>query len=697
MAETKARHIHSPSKNNKKILALDKGKFKPSSPVITPVEKRNASKFYELHEEAGIDECMHLNKKIEEMPKAGKLKGQDTGDTDGTTMEEGRQKITQTLSPKSVTSFLPLCGDEEHSTSTWMNFMVVKLPYLYNRLIRRPGVAIHPEYSEKTIAIGSTLTEEGRKELCSLLRRNLDIFASKPANMTKVPWDTAEYKLNIREGCIPVRKKKIGQAPERTKAICEEVENLVDADFMKEDHYHSWLSNPVMVKNMMAAGGSAKEALSAVLMTKRDGKQMPIYFISRALPGPKVNYTSIENLILALRTGRTYGSCIDGSGACLIITNPEGMEFTYALRFRFNATNNEAEYEALTVGLRISKQMRIKNLQENVDSRLVANQVNSVYIAKEPGMIKYLEKVKNLAIAFKEFSIKQAAAGKLRFKGDPRGVMQHACHAKIRGRENFNIKGIDIAGPFVEDPDKVNFLIVVIDYFTKWIEAKLMAAITRAQVKKFVWDNIVCRSGLPGEIISDNGKQFRDNPFKDWREKLCEGIKAWVDERSKNWLEEISRVLWAHRTMIKSSNEETPISLTYGAEAVIPMEIGMPTLGTVEVDMIKNDEALRVNLDLLEDKRQQAAIQEAKRKAKMEKYYNAMVRNTSFLLRDLIYQNNVASHAKDGRKLENKWEGPYEVTKALGNGAYKLRDHNGNTLPRTWNVCNLKKCYMHEM
>nr|GFB78535.1 reverse transcriptase domain-containing protein [Tanacetum cinerariifolium] len=67
-------------------------------------------------------------------------------------------------------------------------------------------------------------------------------------------------------------------------------------------------------------------------------------------------------------------SCIDGSGASLIITNPEGMEFTYALRFRFDTTNNEAEYETLIAGLRIAKQMRVKNLQANVDSRLVANQ-----------------------------------------------------------------------------------------------------------------------------------------------------------------------------------------------------------------------------------------------------------------------------------------------------------------------------------
>ncbi|GJV53367.1 hypothetical protein Tco_1449108 [Tanacetum coccineum] len=203
-------------------------------------------------------------------------------------------------------SLLVKIGDEEHSTSTWINFMVVRSPSPYNGIIGRPRVrrirtvpstthgmlkfpvtcgtvtlrssriillectmvpgpgvlqpvinqvteekiqvAIHPEYLEQTIAIGSTLTEEGRKELCGLLRRNLDIFAWKPADMTGVPRHIAKHRLNIREGCIPIRQKKRGQAPERNKAIRKEVEKLVDADIMKEVHYHSWLSNLVMVK-----------------------------------------------------------------------------------------------------------------------------------------------------------------------------------------------------------------------------------------------------------------------------------------------------------------------------------------------------------------------------------------------------------------------------------------------------------------
>ncbi|GJU80740.1 reverse transcriptase domain-containing protein [Tanacetum coccineum] len=282
--------------------------------------------------------------------------------------------------------------------------------------------------------------------------------------------------------------------------------------------------------------------------------------------------------------------------------------------------------------------------------------------------------------------------------------------------------GIDIAGPFPEGPGKVKFLIVAIDYFTKWIEAKAVATITGNQVKKFVWDNIVCRFGLPGEIISDNGKQFRDNPFKDWCEKLrirqCfasvkhpqanglveranrslgEGIKARLDERSKDWIEELPHVLWAHRTMIKSSNGETPFSLTYGTEAVIPAEIGMTTLRTTEIDLTKNNEALGMNLDLIEERREQAAIQEAKSKKKMEKYYNSRVRGTSFKPGDMVYRSNEASHARDEGKLGPKWEGPYEVKESLGKGAYKLKDCKGNEIPRTWNICNLKKCYIHEV
>ncbi|GKB66468.1 reverse transcriptase domain-containing protein [Tanacetum coccineum] len=174
-----------------------------------------------------------------------------------------RQKITQSFSPDPKISFPPLgeedgtegliiieakisghfihhmadiaavkIGDAEHSTSTWMNFMVVRSPSPYNGIIGRPGV-------RKIQAAPSTAYE---------ILHNLDISAWKPANMKGVPRHIAEHRLNVLEGYSPVRQKKRVQTPKRNKAIQEEVEKLVDPGIMKDAHYHSWLSKPVMVK-----------------------------------------------------------------------------------------------------------------------------------------------------------------------------------------------------------------------------------------------------------------------------------------------------------------------------------------------------------------------------------------------------------------------------------------------------------------
>nr|GEX34128.1 hypothetical protein [Tanacetum cinerariifolium] len=420
-------------------------------------------------------------------------------------------------------------------------------------------------------------------------------------------------------------------------------------------------------------------------------------------------------------------------GAGLRLTNPKGMEFTYALRFRIEATNNEAKYEGLISELRIAEQLSVKNLQENVDSRLVENQVNETFISKETDMIWYLDKVKILTNTFKVFSIKQVPRSKnkkanalrkiasmsfthlskhvlveelkqksiskvevlavVKEEGDtwmnpifkyltdetlPTNAKEaRAIRRKLQRfsvingtlykksflepwlrcvgplQENYVLReiyegscskhGIDIAGPFLEGPRKVKFLIVARDYFTNWIKAKPVATITCNQIKKFMWDNIVCRFGLQIDIILDNGKQFQDNPFKVRCEKLCirqhftsvkhpqtnglvekvnhslgEEIKVRLEVGNKNWMEELSHVLWAHRTMIKSSNGDTPFSQTYGTEAVILAEISMPTLRIAEVDLVQNNEDLEINLDLLDEQIEQVAIREAKSKAKIE-------------------------------------------------------------------------------
>ncbi|GKC15138.1 reverse transcriptase domain-containing protein, partial [Tanacetum coccineum] len=181
-----------------------------------------------------------------------------------------------------ITLFIKI-RDDEHSTSAWMHFMVVRSMSPHNGIIGRPGlrkiqavlstthgmikfpvtrgiltlksskiilvkcamvsepeeqpisgkkvreervkVAINPEHPEQTVMIGFDLTEKTRR----------------------VPRHIAEHRLNVRKGCQLVRQKKRGQAAERNIAINDEVSKLVAGGIMREVHYHDWLSNPVMV------------------------------------------------------------------------------------------------------------------------------------------------------------------------------------------------------------------------------------------------------------------------------------------------------------------------------------------------------------------------------------------------------------------------------------------------------------------
>nr|GEW95193.1 transposon Ty3-I Gag-Pol polyprotein [Tanacetum cinerariifolium] len=290
---------------------------------------------------------------------------------------------------------------------------------------------------------------------------------------------------------------------------------------------------------------AAKEAISAVLMKEKDMNQMPIYFVSQALQGTKVNYTPMEKLILALTKTSVKGQILadfiverldDENQDTLMDDNEELLE----------PRDNEAEYEALIAGLRIAMQMGVENLQANVDSKLVANQANYVLRENHEG---------SCSIHF-----------------GPRSMVAKALRSG------------------------------------------------------YYWPT----------MHTDDRNLIRE----------CSNCQA-------------------HCTMIKSSNGETPFSLTYEAEVVIPLEIGMPTLRTTKVDMIKNDEALRVNLDLLEEKREHVAIQEARSKAKMEKYYNATIRSTSFRLGDLVYRKTEESSNQSERDRMNSrkhWGKELETT-----------------------------------
>ncbi|XP_075659067.1 uncharacterized protein LOC142628926 [Castanea sativa] len=155
--------------------------------------------------------------------------------------------------------------------------------------------------------------------------------------------------------------------------------------------------------------------------------------------------------------------------------------------------------------------------------------------------------------------------------------------------------GLDIMGPFSIVVRQLKFLIVGIDYFTKWVEAEALATITEKNVRSFVWKNIICKYEIPRVLVSDNGKQFDNDSFRDFCSQL--GIKNHYSSptypQANGQVEDDSQ----------NPTRETPFRLAYGSEAAIPAEVGLTSYKVDNHDERRNDKAIRLQLDLVDEVR----------------------------------------------------------------------------------------------
>ncbi|XP_071901042.1 uncharacterized protein [Coffea arabica] len=206
--------------------------------------------------------------------------------------------------------------------------------------------------------------------------------------------------------------------------------------------------------------------------------------------------------------------------------------------------------------------------------------------------------------------------------------------------------GIDLLGPFPRAPRGYDHLVVAIDYFTKWVE------------------NV--------------------------NRTILHGLKTRIESARTGWLDELPTILWVYRTTPRTATQKTPFVLTYGTEAVIPAEIGVPSSRVQYFAVQNNEEEMRLNLDLLECRREEACIRMAKYKRQVARYYNARVRHLSFKLGDLVLRRNSVSRAGGTGKLNPNWKGPYVVKEADRAGYCKLAHLNGDEVPRTWHNSNLR-------
>ncbi|KAL0411615.1 UNVERIFIED_CONTAM: hypothetical protein Slati_3751200 [Sesamum latifolium] len=241
----------------------------------------------------------------------------------------------------------------------------------------------------------------------------------------------------------------------------------------------------------------------------------------------------------------------------------------------------------------------------------------------------------------------------------------------------FSQWGMDIVGPFPLAPGQKKFLLVAIDYFRKWVEAEPLAHITEGEVMKFIWRNIICRFGLPRELILDNDQQFQGRRIQNWcaglhikqrftsvshpqangqvevtNRILVQGIKKRLDRAGGTWVEELTSILWSYRTTPRGSIGESLFTLVYGMKAIIPAELGMPSHRILHFNEEHNSQLLKEHLDLADELRETAFIRTQRYKSTMINPHNKRVNARHFQVGDLVLRR--VHTLKSVKKLDPK-------------------------------------------
>ena len=277
-------------------------------------------------------------------------------------------------------------------------------------------------------------------------------------------------------------------------------------------------------------------------------------------------------------------------------------------------------------------------------------------------------------------------------------------------------------GSFPTSVRQLKFLVVGIDYFTKWVEAEALATIMEKNIRNFVWRNIICRYGIPRLIVFDNRNQFDNSAFRDFcselgienhylspahpqanrqvevtNRSLLKIIKTQLEGAKGIWPDELPSVLWAYRTTARTPTGETPFRLACRTDAVILAEIGLTSYWVENYKEDKNgenEEALRLQLDLVDEVRATAEKKLAQYQNLMAKHYNSSVRHRDFQVGNLVIRKVMCATKDPSQgKLGPNWEGPYRITSWQRKGTYHLKTLDGWKLQHPWNTEHLRKYY----
>uniref|UniRef100_A0A2N9HAC0 Uncharacterized protein n=1 Tax=Fagus sylvatica TaxID=28930 RepID=A0A2N9HAC0_FAGSY len=472
----------------------------------------------------------------------------------------------------------------------------------------------------------------------------------------------------------------------------------------------------------------------------------------------------------------------DSGGVGIVLRSPEGDIIKQAIRLQYPTTNNEAEYEALLVGLKTAKILGATELDVRSDSQLVVGQVNGDYEAKERRMQQYLQLVRHQISQFREVRLcrvpreqnteadqlaKSASSSTVDDKiktvqqsslqtteVNPihteiswmtpiisylqRGTLPDNRHEarrlKVRASRFLMLQGTlykrGFSLPYLRclAPDEANYVMREIhegvcgDHSgARALQRKIVRAgyywpSMKADACQFVQRCDKCqRIRQPPTLTSDRASTNDGTlalrtastttihllaihkPTDKSRSRIVRysnSSKPDFEGAKGLWPEELPSILWAYRTTVRIPTGETPFRMTFGSEAVIPVEIGMTTFRTSAYDGQKNEEQLRLNLDLIDEVRETAETRMKRYQEKMARHYNSRVKPRQLSIGDLVLRKvTLATRNPSEGKLGPNWEGPYKIIEVRRPGTYHLEDMNGRRLSHPWNAEHLRRYY----
>jgi hypothetical protein len=239
------------------------------------------------------------------------------------------------------------------------------------------------------------------------------------------------------------------------------------------------------------------------------------------------------------------------------------------------------------------------------------------------------------------------------------------------------------------------FILVAMDYFTKWTEGVPLRNMTHLEVTNFVQEHIVYQFGVPQTLTTDQGPSFMSHRLREFVESmkikllnsspyyappngqaeasnkvLIKIIKKRIKDNPRRWHEKLLKALWAHRASRHGATKVTPFELVYGQESVMPVEVNLQNLRITEQDYLSAKEYTELMMDKIDEapeSRLKALEEIEKEKVEIAKAYNKCVVGKWFQVRDLVWKMILPLGNQSGKfgTWSPSWEGPFRVIRVV--------------------------------